>query len=73
MLVFINLGYNVLTVSQYLITTYDFYALYYNFVGSIMVLELIYLAGITVYVSNYRRKYGFVNTSSIDKLFCFSC
>ena len=70
MLVFINLGYNALTVSQYLITTtYDFYALYYNFVGSIMVLELIYLAGITVYVSNYRRKYGFVNTSSIDRLF----
>ena len=68
-LVFINLGYNMLTISQFVMPTYNFYGNYGLFVQSIMILELLYLAGITVYVSNYRRKYGFVNTSSIDKLF----
>jgi len=69
-LIFINLGYNMLTISQYVMPTYDFYGSYKVFTQSIMILELLYLAGITVYVSNYRRKYGFINTTNIDKLFC---
>ena len=68
-LIFINLAYNMLTISQYSMATYDFYSSYKFFVQSIMILELAYLAGITVYVSNYRRKYGFINTNSIDRLF----
>lgn len=59
----------MLTISQYNMQTYDFYSFYKVFVQSIMILELAYLAGITVYVSNYRRKYGFINTNSIDRLF----
>ena len=69
LLIFINLGYNMLTISQYYMETYDFYGSYQFFVQTIMILELVYLAGITAYVSNYRRKYGLVNTNSIDRLF----
>lgn len=69
-LIFINLGYNVLTILQYYIPTYNFFELFKLFVGVLMLLELIYLAGITGYVKNYRRKWGFINTNHIDKLFC---
>ena len=69
LLIFVNLIYNVLTISQYVNFTYDFYALYSNFVGVIMVLELIYLAGLSQYVANYRRKHGRVDINSVDSLF----
>ena len=69
-LIFINLGYNMLTISQYVMPTYDFYGSYKLFAQSIMILELIYLAGITVYVANYRRKHGLINISYIDRMFC---
>jgi len=69
LLILVNIGYNVLTISQYVINIFDFYSYYTVFVGAIMFLELVYLAGLTKYVANYRRKYGYINTSNIDKLF----
>lgn len=47
----------MLTISQYAMSTYDFYSSYKAFIQPIMVLELIYLVWITDYVANYRRKY----------------
>jgi len=69
-LIFINLGYNMLTISQYSMPTYDFYSLYEYFVGGLMILELGYLIGIRRYVENYRRKHGFINVNYIDRMFC---
>lgn len=69
-LIFINLGYNMLTISQYNISTYDFFWLYKYFVGGLMILELVYLIGISGYVANYRRKYGVINVNYIDRMFC---
>ena len=68
-LIFINLGYNMLTISQYVIPTYDFYSLYSYFVGGIMLLELTYLVWITKYVAAYRKLHGTINTNYIDRLF----
>lgn len=68
-LIFINLGYNMLTVSQFNMPTYDFYGLFKYFVGGLMLLELIYLIGIHKYVANYRRKHGFINVNHIDRMF----
>lgn len=68
-LIFVNLGYNMLTISQYSMSTYDFYSLYKYFVGSLMILELVYLIGIHRYVANYRRKHGFINVNYIDRMF----
>jgi len=55
-LILINLGYNVLTISQYVYNFIDFYSFYSYFVGFIMILEICYLAGLTKYAANYRRK-----------------
>lgn len=68
-LIFINLSYNMLTISQYAIKTIDFYSYHHLVVGSIMILELIYLAWITRYVTNYRRKHGYTSVDYIDRLF----
>jgi len=69
-LIFINLGYNMLTISQYTITTIDFYHYYPYVVGAIMVLELIYLGILSTYVRNYRRKHGSLRYDNIDHTFC---
>lgn len=69
-LIFINLGYNMLTISQFNMPTYDFYGSFKYFVGGLMLLELIYLVGISRYVANYRRKHGFINVNYIDRMFC---
>jgi len=39
-LIFINLGYNMLSASQYVFNTYDFISLFVDVVGVIMVLEI---------------------------------
>ena len=69
-LILLNLGYNMLTISQYVMPTYDFYSDYKFYAQGIMILELIYLAWITAYVAAFRRKHGFINTHHIDRLFC---
>lgn len=73
-LIFINLAYNMLTIAQFNavekgLNYYDFYSLYKYFVGGLMLLELIYLAGISRYVANYRRKHGFISVNHIDRMF----
>jgi len=74
-LIFINLGYNMLTIFQFNAVKQgldysDFYGFYAYFVGGLMLLELIYLIGINKYVANYRRKHGFINANHIDRVFC---
>jgi len=68
-LVFLNLTYNMLTASQYVASTsYDFYSNYKFNMGFIMLLELIYMLGITGYVqriikagnSNFANFGGFI-------------
>ena len=39
-LIFINLGYNILSASQYVFDTYNFIGIFVDFVGVIMVLEI---------------------------------
>lgn len=69
-LIFINLGYNMLTISQFDTQTYiNFYEIYKYFVGGLMLLELIYLIGIHKYAENYRRKHGFISVNHIDRMF----
>lgn len=69
-LIFINLGYNMLTISQFDAPTHiNFYEIYKYFVGGLMLLELIYLIGINKYVANYRRKHGFISVNFIDRMF----
>jgi len=73
-LIFINLGYNMLTIAHFDavkqgIEYYDFYGLFRYFVGGLMLLELIYLIGIHKYVENYRRKHGFISINHIDRMF----
>ena len=64
-----NLCYNVLTLSQYVYPIYDFYGLYADFIGAIMVLELIYMIGITSYVSRKLGLRGADNATSSDLVF----
>ena len=69
-LIFINLGYNMLTISQFDKPTHiNFYEMYKYFVGGLMLLELIYLIGINKYVADYRRKHGFISINHIDRMF----
>jgi len=68
-LILLNLGYNVLTISQYVYNSIDFYSFYSYFVGLIMILEICYLVGLTKYAANYRRKHG--NTSFVGSLHLF--
>jgi len=70
-LIFLNLTYNMLTVSQYVFnTSFDFFSHYKYFVQTVMILELVSLGWLTAYVANFRRKHGFINTNHIDSLFC---
>ena len=68
-LILINIVYNVLTISQYVVNLFDFYAYYSSFIGFIMIAELLYLLGITKYVDNYNKKHGIIDTDSVDSLF----
>lgn len=67
--ILINLGYNVLTISQFSMPVYDFHSSFGFFVGGIMILELLYLGWITKYVADFRRKHGLINTKHIDMVF----
>ena len=70
MMIFINIAYNVLTILQYSVVTYDYYSIYPYVVGVIMCLELIYLVWITSYVDNYKKRYGNIDRDYIDHMFC---
>jgi len=67
-IVLIQLGYNMLTVSQYVIPTYDFYSAYETFMQSLMVLELIYMGMLTSYAMDLRRICIVNNSSWIVRL-----
>ncbi len=69
-LIFLSLTYNMLTISQYSMNTFDFYGSYKVVIQTIMVLELVYLGMLTAYVSAFRAKHGFINTNYIDRMFC---
>jgi len=49
-LILANLTYNVATISQYYYYSYDFYSMYATFVGTIMLLQLLYMVFITDHV-----------------------
>jgi len=69
-LIFINLTYNFLTILQHLgLTSINFHDQYILIARTIMILELIYLLGITSYVGNYIRKHTFLDINYIDNLF----
>ncbi len=69
-LLIVNLGYNMLTISQYVSPTrIHFYNLYAYVVGSIMILELLYLVWINEYVTDYRIRRKYNNTSTINIMF----
>ena len=69
-LVFVDLIYNFCTVLQHLtITTIPFHDSYQLFARSIMMLEILYLLGMTFYVRSSHRKNGFINITDIDNLF----
>lgn len=53
--ILIQLSYNMLTLSQYVMSTYDFYSLYGSFMQAAMVAELIYMGLLTKYARNLRR------------------
>lgn len=67
LLIFANLIYNILTISQYVNYTYDFYSLYSAFVGSIMILELMYLIGLNGYIRN-KWNSGRVDFNNINRM-----
>jgi len=68
-LIFMNLGYNLLTASSYFYSfNVNFYQAYQYFVGTIMVFELIYLGLLNRYV--YSRKHRRNNTAYLDAVFC---
>ncbi len=70
LLIFINLVYNFCTIMQHLhITSIGFHEKYAMVARIIMILELFYLAGITAYGLFYIRKFGFLNTGYIDRMF----
>ena len=69
-LIFLNLVYNFFLVLQFThITGVDFYAYKSMVIMSIMVLELLYLLGITTYVSVYLKRNGYLDIDDIDSLF----
>lgn len=77
-LIFANLSYNLFTVLQHIgIFMYipltdifiNFHLHFKTIVRTIMILELIYLLGITSYVGNYIRKHAFLDVNYIDDLF----
>jgi len=68
LLIFANLIYNILTISQYVNFTYDFYAQYSTAIGSIMIIELTYLIGLNGYIRN-KWNDGRVDFDYINRLF----
>lgn len=69
-LIFINLTYNFLTIIQHTgFTLINFHDPYILVARTIMILELIYLLGITSYVGNYIRKHKILDINRIDNLF----
>jgi len=78
-LIFINLSYNFFTTLQHLgifmyfgKTHLNFHAYYKSIIGTIMILELFYLVGITSYVWTHFRKYKFLDINYIDNIFLVS-
>ena len=68
-LVFLNLVYNFLTILQHLhITQINFHDPYQYVVGTIMIMELLYLLGTNIYVSNYLRRNGYLDIDALDSL-----
>lgn len=68
-LIFANLTYNFLSVLNFIfIKSIDFYSSFSYVVGVIMILELLYLLGITTYVTKLRRR-GVLDIDHIDHLF----
>jgi len=68
-LILISLGYNMLTISQYVMVTYGFYGAYKSIIGSIMIIELLLLSWNVKYVAHYRKQYRDTYTNFIDRLF----
>ncbi len=69
-LIFTNLLYNFLTTLHHLgITAIDFHGYYPSIVQPIMILELLYLAGISAYVRRSLKKHGFINVDDISRTF----
>jgi len=70
-LIFISLSYNMLTISQYALVTYDFYGLYHYIIKPIEIIELLLLSWNVKYVADYRRLHRDTYANIIDRLFCF--
>lgn len=63
LIIFINMVYNLLTISQYSKNIYDFYSSYKYIIGSIMIIQLIHLFGGTkiVYALVHRKQHDSFN------------
>jgi len=69
-LIFSNLVYYYLTILQFVnITSVNFYGYKDVVVSTIMILELIYLLGITTYVSQFLKRNGYIDIDTIDSFF----
>jgi hypothetical protein len=69
LLIFINIGYNMLTISQFSINTIEFYDNYKYFAGTIMILELAYMFGGIKYVRAFRDSRRAYNPSIVSVTF----
>ncbi len=70
LLIFVNLVYNFCTIMQHLhITSIGFHEKYADVARYIMVLELLYLTGVTAYGLSYVRKFRFLSTDYINRMF----
>lgn len=70
-IIFVNLLYNSFLIGQYLgFTTMDFYTPKKIIYRIIMIIELLYLAGISSYASRYIKSTGSININYLDNLFC---
>ncbi len=69
-LLFISLGYNMLTISQYVLVTYDFYGSYKSIIGPIMILELLLLSWNVKYVADYRKSHRDSYINFINRVLC---
>ena len=67
-IVLIQLGYNMLTVSQYIINTYDFYSFYAVFMQALMALELFYMGMLTNYARDFRGLFSTNDSNWIVRL-----
>lgn len=69
-LFFISLGYNMLTISQYVMVTYDFYGSYKDIIGPIMISELLLLSWNVKYVADFRESHRDYYINFINRLLC---